>query len=275
MIHSGQSACCSSAVRPGSARPNLPGHWPRILFGHGEDADRAGRKVEDRLVRLDMSEYAGFDAVDRLLGGPDGEPNLLIRRVRQQPFCVLLLDEIEKAAPDVFDVLLGVCDEGRLTDRFGRATVFRSSVILMTSNLGAEQHQVFGLGPGRPPAYTDIARRFFRPEFFNRLDGVVTFQPLGSQTIDAITRKELAEIGRREGFVRAGLRLTWSESLVARLAQEGFDARYGARPLQRVLERRVVTSLARFLLGKPQLRSVEIHLDCGQDGNLIIQGPKI
>jgi len=193
-----------------------------------------------------------------------------VSRARQQPFCVLLLDEIEKAAPEVFDVLLGVCDEGRLTDRYGRMTTFRSCVIIMTSNLGSERREAFGFGGGAPP-YADAAREFFRPEFFNRLDAIVTFEPLGPETIRAITLKELAEIERREGLQRAGLRLRWSERLVAWLSREGFDARYGARPLQRVLERRVVAPLARYLLEHPALVRVELLVDCTEEGQVLIR----
>jgi ATP-dependent Clp protease ATP-binding subunit ClpC len=241
----------------------------RTLFGHGHSD--AGRR-DDRLVRLDMSEYAGPDAVERLLGPPDGEPSVLIRRLRQQPFCVVLLDEIEEAGPQVFDVLLGVCDEGRLTDRYGRTTTFRSSVVILTSNLGAGRAEPFGFGVAGVAPYADAVREFFRPEFFNRLDAVVTFDPLGPATIDAITRKELAEISRREGFQRAGLRLRWSEALVAWLAKEGFDARYGARPLQRVLERQVVTPLARYLLEHTGLRDVELKVECGDRGAIEVIG---
>jgi ATP-dependent Clp protease ATP-binding subunit ClpC len=243
-----------------------------VLFGNRGAADAAPTQPDDRLVRLDMSEYAGPDAVERLLGRPHGEPGPLVRRLRQQPFCVLLLDEIEKAAPEVFDVLLGVCDEGRLTDRFGRTTNFRSCVVLMTSNLGSSRREAFGFGD-RPPPYADAARAFFRPEFYNRLDAVVTFGPLGAETIRAITLKELAEIGRREGLERAGLRLRWSDRLVARLGREGFDARLGARPLQRVLERRVVAPLARYLLARPELAGVELLVDWEDGVEVRVHGP--
>jgi ATP-dependent Clp protease ATP-binding subunit ClpC len=226
---------------------------------------------DERLVRLDMSEYGGFDAVERLLGPPDGEPSPLIRRLRQQPFCVLLLDEIEKAGPEVFDVLLGVLDEGRLTDRYGRTTTFRSSVVILTSNLGSERREAFGFGKAGGATYRDAARAFFRPEFFNRLDAVVTFDPLGRETIEAITRKELAAVERREGLRRAGLRLRWSERLVAWLAREGFDARYGARPLQRVLERRVTAPLAKYLLERPELAGAEIEVDCDERGDVVVR----
>jgi ATP-dependent Clp protease ATP-binding subunit ClpC len=246
----------------------------RTFFGHGEPlADAAGRK-EDRLVRLDMSEYAGPDAVDRLLGAPRGDPSSLVRRLRQQPFCVLLFDEIEKAAPEVFDVLLGVCDEGRLTDSFGRTTTFRSAIIIMTSNLGAGEGERFGFGDKGPAPYAAAVRKFFRPEFFNRLDAVVTFQALAADTIRAITRKELTEIGSREGLQRANLRLCWSDTLLDLLAREGFDARFGARPLQRTLERRVLTPLAKFLLANPERRDVKVCLECDDAGQITAVMPR-
>jgi ATP-dependent Clp protease ATP-binding subunit ClpC len=252
----------------GVGKTELARALARTLFGHGEAP--AGRR-DDRLMRLDMSEFSGPDAVERLIGPPQGEPSPLIRRLRQQPFCVLLLDEIEKAAPEVFDVLLGVCDEGRLTDRYGRTTTFRSCVIVLTSNLGAERREAFGFG-GTAAPFADAARDFFRPEFFNRLDAVVTFAPLGPETIRAITLKELGEVARREGLERAGLRLRWSERLVAWLAHTGFDARYGARPLQRVLERSVVAALARYLLERPDLANTELVVDCDEQGEVRVSG---
>jgi ATP-dependent Clp protease ATP-binding subunit ClpC len=237
----------------GVGKTELAKALARFFFGHGEQAER--------LVRLDMSEYAGLGAAERLLTGPDGEPSELIKKLRQQPFTVLLLDEVEKADPEVFDVLLNVFDEGRLTDRYGRLTTFRSAVIVMTSNLGAGKQEPFGFGRELAVRYDAEALKFFRPEFFNRIDAVVTFQPLQRETILRITRKELTDLGKREGLTKAGLRLTWSERLVEHLAKEGFDARYGARPLQRTLESLVVTPLARFLLKQPELRDTEVRAD--------------
>jgi ATP-dependent Clp protease ATP-binding subunit ClpC len=205
-------------------------------------------EFSNRLVRLDMSEYGGFDAVYRLLGPPQGEPGELVKQVRRQPFSVLLLDEIEKAAADVFDTLMGVFDEGRLTDQYGRVTNFRSTIIIMTSNLGAGQTRTVGFNQQAGLQYKDAAMRFFRPEFFNRMDQLVTFQPLLPASVKAITRRELDAITRREGLLRSGVSVNWSEGLVERLAGIGFDARYGARPLQRALEREVVAPLARWLL---------------------------
>jgi ATP-dependent Clp protease ATP-binding subunit ClpC len=215
------------------------------LFGRAE----GGR----RLVRLDMSEYSTPWSAERLVTAPNGGPSEFIQRLRQQPFTVVLLDEIEKAAPEVFDVFLNVFDEGRLTDRLGRVTNFRSSILIMTSNLGASASTALGFGAGEPPSYEAEAQKFFRPEFFNRIDAVVPFDPLGEAAISDITRKELNEIAMREGLARRGLRVQWSEELVAHLAQVGFDHLFGARPLQRAIEREVIAPLARFLLQRPKL----------------------
>src|ERR1700730_5362842 len=140
-------------------------------------------------------------------------------------------------------------------------TAFRSAIIVLTSNLGAGKQESFGFAKKGGVAYEGEALSFFRPEFFNRLDGVVTFQPLGHETIRAITRKELAEVALREGIARLNLKLTCSDALVEHLAREGFDARYGARPLQRTLETLVVTPLARHLLDHPELRDTTLRAD--------------
>lgn len=218
----------------------------QFLFGHGDTA-------ADRLVRLDMSEFAGPTAADRLLQRPDGEPAAWIAQVRRQPFSVLLLDEIEKAAPEVFDLLLGLLDEGRLTDRLGRTTNFRSTVVIMTSNLGASAAGALGFGADGGPAYEAEAMSFFRPEFFNRLDGVVTFAPLPPDVVRRIARLELEAVSDREGMARAHLKIAWDPEVEAHVAAVGFDRRYGARPLQRAVEREVVRPLAEFLLKHPAL----------------------
>jgi ATP-dependent Clp protease ATP-binding subunit ClpC len=231
-------------------------------FGHGEEADSARPRHGSRLIRLDMSEYGGFDAVYRLLGPPRGEPGELVKQIRRQPFSVLLLDEIEKASADVFDTLMGVFDEGRLTDQYGRVTNFRSAIIIMTSNLGAGQSRAVGFtGHESGPRYRDAAMRFFRPEFFNRMDQVVTFQPLQPHAVKAIALRELEAIARREGLRREGFRVRWSEGLLERLAGIGFDPRYGARPLQRAIEREVVAPLARWLLENDSREGRSIQAD--------------
>jgi len=243
----------------GVGKTELAKALAEYLYGHGEDAAKRPGEAP-RLVRLDMSEYGGFDAAARLLGPPHGEPGELVRRVRREPFCVLLLDEVEKASAEVFDALMGVFDEGRLTDQYGRVTDFRSAVIVMTSNLGAGRGGSVGFGPGEGVNYRGAAMSFFRPEFFNRLDAVVTFDPLGPAAVERIARRELAAVARRDGL--AGVTVTWTDRLVAHLAAAGFDARYGARPLQRTIEREVVAPLARWLLTNPG-RAVVVHADAG------------
>lgn len=246
----------------GDAEPE-PGADPTGPGGPHRSAPGGRRSGSgQRLIRLDMSEYGGFDAVHRLLGPPRGEPGELVKRVRQQPFSVLLLDEIEKAAADVFDALMGVLDEGRLTDQYGRVTSFRSTVIIMTSNLGAGQARAVGFDSGSAGApYQDAAMKFFRPEFFNRMDAVVTFRPLLPASVRAIARRELDAIATRDGLVRGGASVRWSEALVGHLAAIGFDPRYGARPLQRAIEREVVAPLARWLLAHPGAEGKTIEAD--------------
>ncbi len=231
---------------------------------------------KERLVRLDMSEYSGHDAAARLLGRADGEPSELVRRVRSNPFTVLLLDEVEKADDAVFDVLLNVLDEGRLTDAFGRETSFRCCVIVMTSNLGAGGAGGMGFTePGAEPQVFDSAavRSFFRPEFLNRLDHVVPFRALGREQIEVVATKELSEIAAREGLAERGLTLDFEEPLVRYLAETGFDARYGARPLQRRIEEVIIAPLARWILAHPETRDTTLHLSLLPDGNVALALP--
>ena len=220
------------------------------FFGQGQ--------VTDPLVRVDMSEFQHPGQLDRLIGDPRGEPGSLVKAIRERPFSVLLLDEIEKASPVFFDTLLSVLDEGRLVDALGRETDFRGAVVVMTTNLGASSQSVSGFAAGSKnsedpsKARSDTAiRAFFRPEFFNRIDRVVHFSPLDEATVRGVARKELGELSQREGMAARGVTLTFTDALVALVMREGFDPAYGARALQRVVERRVVAALARFLLSSP------------------------
>jgi ATP-dependent Clp protease ATP-binding subunit ClpC len=225
----------------------------RFVFGAGS--------VKDRLVRLDMSEYAGYGAAQRLFQNADGELSEFIQRIRRQPFVVVLFDEIEKAAPEVLDALLGVLDEGRLTDRFGRTTTFRSAVIVMTSNVGADRAATMGFDSSAQPAFERIAMDTFRPEFFNRIDSVITFRPLSHETILALARRELEAITGREGFSKNRLQLEWTSAVEEHLASAGYDARYGARPLHRAVEKLVIAPLAKWLLANPETRDRAIRLE--------------
>jgi len=244
-----------------------------MLFGE--------RPEKDRLVRLDMSEYADGDAPMRLLGNPFGKPSELVRRIRANPFTILLLDEIEKAAEEVFDIFLNVFEEARLTDAFGRVTAFNSTIIIMTSNLGAKTSGMVGFGSGgdaeeneAAAARTDpsVARKFFRPEFFNRLDRAVTFEPLRYATVLDITRKELDDLAAREGIAARGLKLRWDERLIAHLAETGFDPKYGARPLQRKIEETVIVPLARHLVQHPGLKNTTLSVEMAPEGVMIVAG---
>lgn len=236
----------------------------RFLFGAGA--------VKDRLVRLDMSEYAGYGAAQRLFQNADGELSEFIQRVRRQPFVVVLFDEIEKAAPEVLDALLGVLDEGRLTDRYGRTTTFRSAVIVMTSNVGAERGATLGFETTAQPAFERIAMDTFRPEFFNRIDAVITFQPLSHATILTLARRELMAISDREGLAKNNLRLHWAPEVEEHLARAGYDARYGARPLHRAVEQLVVAPLAKWVLANAQVRDRTLTLQLTSGGEIAVRG---
>ena len=291
----GQNAACASAVnlvtlfksglndpqRPlavllfcgptGVGKTELAKAIAEYLFSGGSVGTKArgGNRgeAEQRMIRLDMSEYGDAYAAERLLG-TEREPSDLIKKIRRQPFTVVLLDEIEKASPDVFDMLLGVFDEGRLTDQFGRVTWFRSAVVIMTSNLGTEKQHAAGFHNERSPEYRNEALSFFRPEFFNRIDEVVSFNPLNPETIRQITIKELESITQREGIQESGVRVTWTPELVDHLASLGFDKRFGARPLQRTIERKIVAPLARYLLEKKPPKGAALILGMDTNGQI-------
>ena len=176
----------------GVGKTELAKQLSNNLFGFG--------KGKDRMVRLDMSEYSVAGAAERLLIQNNGQPSPLVNKIREQPFCVLLLDEIEKAAHEVFDALMTVFDEGRLTDRLGRETIFKSAVIIMTSNLGVSTSSPIGFDSHQSDNYLKAVREFFRPEFFNRFDFVVPFQPLDQASILQIVVKELNSLSKREGL---------------------------------------------------------------------------
>jgi ATP-dependent Clp protease ATP-binding subunit ClpC len=207
---------------------------------------------EGRLTRFDMSEYMDPLAAERLIRGSDRAEGMLTRRVRQQPFCVLLLDEIEKAHPAVFDLLLQVCGEGRLTDAAGRTAHFQNALIIMTSNLGAAGRRApIGLAAGAASAaeadeayYQEQVNRSFRPELVNRIDRIVAFHPLGEAQIAEVTRLQLERLATRRGLAELGIGLTVEPSALTHLAAGGYSVRYGARALRRHLEDALVAPLA-------------------------------
>jgi ATP-dependent Clp protease ATP-binding subunit ClpA len=206
-----------------------------------------------RLVRFDMSEFATPAAVARLVGTAWESEGLLTAKVREQPFCVLLLDEFEKAHPTFFDLLLQVLGEGRLTDSAGRLADFSNAIVVMTSNLGAESFGSgpFGLSRATTPGatharehFTDAVRAFLRPELFNRIDRVIPFLPLDPTSIQQIAAREISLISRRDGIRQRDLRLDASPAAITHLARAGYDPLYGARPLKRHIERDLLAPLA-------------------------------
>ncbi len=211
------------------------------LFGESESNEKP-------LIRLDMSEYGNWDAVDRFLIGPDGEVAAWIGQLRAKPMSVVLLDEFEKSSPEVHDCLLSALDEGRLTDRFGRTATLCGAIVILTCNVGSRSTSSAGFGNNDVGAIRRAVEHEFRPEFLNRLDEVVMFEPLPPTVIEQIVEKELRALAKREILQARRVQLTWDDSIVKRLAAVGFDPLLGARPLQRAIEREVVAKIARCLL---------------------------
>jgi ATP-dependent Clp protease ATP-binding subunit ClpB len=209
------------------------------------------------MVRIDMSEFMEKHAVSRLIGAPPGyvgyeEGGYLTEAVRRRPYSVILLDEVEKAHPDVFNVLLQVLDDGRLTDGQGRTVDFRNTVIVMTSNLGSQLIQEFAADDS-PAAYLQmkagvmaVVQGHFRPEFINRLDDIVVFHPLGRGEITRIARFQTGFLRARLAERQLGFEIT--DAALAVLGEAGFDPVYGARPLKRAIQQQLENPLAKRVL---------------------------
>ena len=227
---------------------------------------------DQAMVRLDMSEYGERHNVARLIGAPPGyvgyeEGGRLTEAVRRRPYSVILLDEVEKAHRDVFNVLLQVLDDGRLTDGQGRTVDFRNTVVIMTSNLGSQAIAELA-GADREAemegAVREVLRREFLPEFLNRLDETIIFRPLGMTELTKIVELQL---GRLETLLAdAGLTLTVSPKAKWQLAEEGFDPTYGARPLKRVIQKRLANPLANALLEGEIPRGSRVRIDWDEAG---------
>jgi len=221
---------------------------------------------EDHLVRIDMSEFMEKHSVARLIGAPPGyvgyeEGGYLTEAVRRKPYSVLLLDEVEKAHPDVFNVLLQVLDDGRLTDGQGRTVDFKNTVIVMTSNIGSSMIQAMvGLDyEDVKEAVTGELKNHFRPEFLNRIDETVVFHSLDASHIADIARIQLAVLKARLAHMELGLEV--SEAAVAELAKVGFDPVFGARPLKRAIQQRLENPLSKLLLEGKFAPKDTIHVD--------------
>ncbi|MFZ2900181.1 MAG: AAA family ATPase [Saprospiraceae bacterium] len=222
------------------------------------------------MVRIDMSEFQMPGQLSRLIGDRY-ETGQLVKEIRERPFAVLLLDEIEKAHPSVYDALLTVLDEGIMADAVGRETDFRNTIIIMTTNLGAQSRKAVGYrdATSAEARFRAAIENFFRPEFVNRLDHMVLFNALGKEDIRKIAAKELQELESREGIAKYGIRLHYSDNVVDYLTSVGFDERYGARPLQRAMEDHIVHPLSRWLLKHPSEKPRALKLDF-VEGKLVI-----
>jgi len=233
---------------------------------------------EENMIRIDMSEYMEKHALSRLLGAPPGyvgyeEGGQLTEAVRRKPYSVVLFDEIEKAHPDVFNALLQLLDDGRLTDAQGRTVGFGNTVVIMTSNIGSSD-LIEGLGPegeiaeSARTAVMQQLRGHFRPEFLNRLSDVVLFKPLTIEEIKAVVERLVSELGQR--LAERRLRLDISAAACEHIARSGFDPVYGARPLKRILEREIETRIARYLIADSIRDDSQIIVDL-EEGKLVVR----
>ena len=238
---------------------------------------------EDSLIRIDMSEYMEKFAISRLIGAPPGyvgyeEGGQLTEKVRRKPYSVILLDEIEKAHPDVFNMLLQILDDGFITDSLGRKIDFRNTIIIMTSNIGARQLKDFGSGVGFGTAaksaqadehaksvIESALKKTFAPEFLNRIDDVIVFNALEREDIHAIIDIELSKLLGRISDL--GYTLILSDKAKDFIADKGFDKKYGARPLKRAIQKYIEDSLAEEIVNSKLAEGDSIHMDLDEDKN--------
>ncbi len=266
----------SDAIRRGRAglsEPNRPIGSFLFLGPTGVGKTELARALaeflfddEKAMVRIDMSEYMEKHTVARLIGAPPGyvgyeEGGQLTEAVRRRPYTVILLDEIEKAHPDVFNLLLQVLDDGRLTDGHGRTVDFKNTVIIMTSNLGSELIYDYHNRTNREELkkkVNELLRLTFRPEFLNRLDEIIIFNPLSQTDILKIVDIQLARLSKT--LLEKGINLEVTEKAKEKLAEAGFDPNFGARPLKRVIQRELVNNLARALI-KGEVKEGKVVFD--------------
>jgi ATP-dependent Clp protease ATP-binding subunit ClpB len=232
--------------------------------------------TEEAMVRIDMSEFMEKHSVARLIGAPPGyvgyeEGGYLTEAIRRRPYAVILMDEVEKAHPDVFNILLQVLDDGRLTDGQGRTVDFRNAVIVMTSNLGSDviQQQAGEANYGEmKDAVMEIVRQAFRPEFINRLDEIVVFHPLDEAQIRAIAAIQIDYLKAR--LADREMAITLSDAALDRLGEAGFDPVYGARPLKRAIRAQLENPLAQEILAGKFRPGDTIEVDA-RDGELVFE----
>lgn len=246
--------------------------------------------TKDAVIRIDMSEYMEKFSVSRLIGAPPGyvgyeEGGQLTEKVRRKPYSIILLDEIEKAHPDVFNLMLQVLDEGFLTDSLGRRIDFKNTIIIMTSNIGTRQLKDFGRGVGFSSATKATDTKFnegvikkalnkaFAPEFLNRVDDVVIFDQLSKESILKIIDIELKQVLKRIEDLGYSLYLT--DAAKNHIAEEGYDVQYGARPLKRTIQKFVEDEIAEFIISGENKDNHSIKIDYNAETKKINSGVNV
>jgi ATP-dependent Clp protease ATP-binding subunit ClpB len=232
--------------------------------------------TKEAMVRIDMSEFMEKHTVSRLVGAPPGyvgydEGGYLTESVRRRPYSVILLDEVEKAHPDVFNILLQVLDDGRLTDGQGRTVDFKNTVIIMTSNLGSEIIQEETGHKSYDEIKSDlfqVLRGHFKPEFLNRIDETVVFHPLDEECIRKIAGIHLRSLSSR--LSESGYHVEFADSLLARVAHIGFDPVFGARPLRRAIQDVVENQLAQLVLKGELMPDSTYTVDLTDEDKLVV-----
>ena len=268
--------------RAGIADPNRPTGSFLFLGPTGVGKTELAKSLADFLfdderamVRLDMSEYSERHSVARIIGAPPGyvgyeEGGQLTEAVRRRPYSVVLLDEVEKAHPETFDILLQVLDDGRLTDGQGRTVDFRNVILVMTSNLGSQ----FLVDPSVEPeerreAVMGVVRQSFKPEFLNRLDEIVVFDALSREELSHIVELQVRELSSRLSDRRIELEVT--EAARAWLAEQGYDPAYGARPLRRLVQKEIGDRLATGLLSGDVRDGTTVTVDVDEGSGLALR----
>ena len=217
---------------------------------------------ETKIVRIDMSEYMEKFSVSRLIGAPPGyvgyeEGGQLTEAVRRKPYSIVLLDEIEKAHPDVFNILLQILDDGRITDSKGVTVDFKNTIIIMTSNLGSEYAFEKDLEK-KKKLYEDAVKAAFKPEFVNRIDEIIIFNPLDEKVVKDIANKFLHQLVTR--MADNDIELVISDKALSKICSEGFDPTYGARPMKRHIQREIESKLARFVIANPTAKKITVDV---------------
>jgi len=232
---------------------------------------------ENAMTRIDMSEYQERHSVSRLVGAPPGyvgydEGGQLTEAVRRRPYSVVLLDEIEKAHPDTFNVLLQVLDEGRLTDNKGRVADFKNTIIIMTSNMGSHIIQekfennddIYSAAEAARVEVLGLLRKTIRPEFLNRIDDIIMFTPLSKSDITKIVKLQLNQL--KKMIAKQHITIDATEEAIAYLAEKGYDPQYGARPIKRVIQKEVLNNLSKELLSGDISADSIVLIDSFDDG---------